>query len=118
MLVDDVTIKVKAGDGGKGAVAFQKNKMSLGPTGTRGGHGGSIYVEGVSNLSALNQFVHKKDITAKNGEDGRGQFRDGARGEDLILKVPVGTVIFKENILITEITKIGEKILIAKGGRG
>ena len=118
MLIDDVTIKIKAGDGGKGAVAFQKNKMSLGPTGTRGGHGGSIYVEGVSNLSALNQFVHKKDITAKNGEDGRGQFRDGARGEDLILKVPVGTVIFKENILITEITKIGEKILIAKGGRG
>ena len=124
MLVDDVTIKVKAGAGGKGAVAFQKNKMSLGPTGTRGGNGGNIYFEGVSNLSALNQFLHKKELVAENGKDGRGQFRDGSTGEDLILKVPVGTVITKkdppglEDFQNGEITKIGERILIAKGGRG
>lgn len=119
MLVDDITIKVKAGSGGRGAVAFQKNLMSLGPTGGTGGNGASVYLEGVSDLSALNQFRFKKDIAAKNGEDGRSQFRDGRDGDDLILKVPVGTVI--HNLTTgkdTEVVKIGERILVAKGGHG
>ena len=119
MLIDDVTIKVEAGNGGKGAVAFNKNLMSLGPTGGSGGKGGSIYVEGISDLSALNQFRYKKSAKAKNGEDGRGQFRDGANGNDLILKAPVGTVIHKSGVEHTEeILKTGEKILLAKGGLG
>lgn len=117
MLIDDVTIRVFAGNGGKGAVAFNKNLMSLGPAGADGGKGGSIYFEGISDLSGLLQFRHKKEIVAENGMDGRSQFRDGTDGKDLILKVPVGTVIHKaETGEVQEIIKMGERILAAKGG--
>lgn len=130
MLIDEVKIKVSAGHGGKGAVAFNKNLMSLGPVGGTGGKGGSVYFEGVSDLNALGQFRYKKEIEAKNGADGRGQFRDGEDGADITLKIPVGTVIhiisdLKSSLERTrdladarEILKIGEKILIAKGGIG
>lgn len=119
MLIDDVTIKVEAGNGGRGAAAFNKNAMSLGPTGGRGGNGGSIFVEGVSDLSALNQFRYKKEIKAKNGADGRSQFKDGPNGDNLILKVPVGTVIHKIEMDETdEVLRVGGRILIAKGGLG
>jgi len=119
MLIDDVKIRAVAGSGGKGAVSFNKNLMSLGPVGGSGGRGGSIYVEGVSDLSALNQFRFKKEIKAKDGQDGRSQFRDGNNAEDLVLLVPVGTVV--HNLKINEdleITKIGQRILFARGGRG
>ncbi|MDO8557337.1 MAG: GTPase ObgE [Candidatus Jorgensenbacteria bacterium] len=119
MLIDDVVIKVAAGNGGNGAVAFNTNSMSLGPTGTSGGKGGGIYCEGVSDLNALGQFRYKKEIKAKNGGPGRGQFKDGADADDLVLKVPVGTVI--HNLTTgteVETTKIGERLLLAKGGRG
>src|ERR1700685_2954579 len=92
MLVDDITINIGAGKGGKGAVAFNKNMMTLGPAGGAGGLGGSVYAEGVSDLSALGQFRFKKEFAAEDGRDGRDQFRDGYDGKDLILKVPVGTV--------------------------
>lgn len=119
MLIDDVTIKVKAGNGGRGAVAFNRNMMSLGPVGASGGKGGSIYFEGISDLNALAQFRYKKDIEAKDGANGRGQFRDGADGGELSLKVPVGTVIRKlETGQNQEILKTGERILAAKGGIG
>jgi len=119
MLIDDVTIKIKAGDGGNGAVAFNKNLMSLGPAGASGGAGGSVYLEGVSDLSALNQFRFKKELRAENGADGRSQFRDGTDGKDLMLKVPVGTVIHVKNEKWSrEITKIGERVYIANGGKG
>ena len=71
MLVDDVTIRVKAGDGGRGAVAFQKVKMALGPTGGSGGHGGDVYFEGVSDLGALQSFRYTKEAVAANGQAGR-----------------------------------------------
>lgn len=93
MLIDDVTIKVKAGNGGNGAVAFNKNMMELGPTGARGGNGGSIYGIGVSELDALRQFRYIKEIVAKDGQAGRGQFIDGKASEDIFLKLPVGTII-------------------------
>jgi len=119
MLIDEVTIKVNAGDGGRGAVAFNKNKMSLGPTGGSGGKGGSVYFEGVSDLSSLNKFRYKKEISAENGAVGGEQFRDGPDGEDLLVKIPVGTVISKiETGESEEILKTGEKLLIAKGGIG
>lgn len=119
MLIDEVTITIKAGDGGKGAVAFNKNLMSLGPSGGRGGNGGSVYAEGVSNLSALNQFRNKKNVHAKNGGQGQNQFVDGANGDDLVLQLPVGTVIYNiEQDTKVEILKIGEKILLGKGGFG
>ena len=119
MLIDEVTIRIKAGHGGKGAVAFQKIKFAHGPTGTAGGAGGSVFAEGVSDLGALNQLRFKKDVSAKKGMDGRSQFRDGEDSEDEIVKVPVGTVIHNlDTGTDVEVTHVGEKICIAKGGRG
>ncbi len=117
MLVDDVKIKIKAGKGGNGSVNFNKNLMSLGPTGGSGGQGGNVWAEGVSDLGALGQFRFKKEICAPDGKDGRGQFRDGSDGQDLILKIPIGTEIDLGSEK-KELTKTGEKILLAKGGRG
>ena len=145
MLIDDVIIKIWAGNGGRGAVAFNKIKMNLGPTGGDGGNGGSVFFEGVSDLSALAQFRYKKEVKAEDGENGKSQFNDGADGKDLILKIPIGTVIKNiddstslainpgslgaksrdeaksQRIKIgktEEIIKIGQKILAAQGGRG
>jgi GTP-binding protein len=119
MLIDDVTIKIKAGDGGRGAVAFDKNKMAIGPTGARGGNGGNVYFEGTSDLSALNRFRNKKDWDAGRGEDGRSQFRDGHTGTDLIIKVPVGTVMHNlDTGRDQEIISVNQRVLLAKGGLG
>lgn len=119
MLIDEVTIKVSAGKGGDGCVAFNKNLMSLGPVGARGGNGGSVFFEGVSDLSALSQFRYKKEVKGQDGQNGRGQFMDGSQASDIVLKVPVGTVITNlTRGAKHEITKTGEKILIAKGGKG
>ncbi|MDP2599029.1 MAG: GTPase ObgE [Candidatus Liptonbacteria bacterium] len=119
MLIDDVKIRVSAGNGGKGAVAFNTNLKSLGPTGTSGGKGGSVYALGVSDISALQQFRFKKEFEAENGRDGRGQFRDGHDGKDMTLKLPVGTVV--HNLTTGKdisIEKTGEQVLLAKGGNG
>ena len=119
MLIDDIKIKVSAGNGGKGAVAFNKNLMSLGPAGGTGGLGGSVLAVGISDISALRQFRFKKEFVAENGRDGRGQFRDGHDGKNLILTLPTGTVIHNlTNGADTTVLKIGEEILIAKGGLG
>jgi len=119
MFIDDVKIRATAGTGGKGAVAFNKNMMSLGPAGGSGGKGGSVCIEGTSDLSALNKFRFKKEFKTENGQDGRSQFRDGNDADDLVLKVPVGTVVHNletgENI---EITKIGQLAVIVRGGAG
>jgi len=119
MIVDDVTIKIKAGDGGNGAVAFNKNMRQYGPVGGSGGEGGSIYALGVSDLDALKQFKTKKKVISERGQDGRGQYIDGRGGYDTTINVPIGTVIHNlTNNINTEITKVGEKIMIAKGGHG
>jgi len=119
MLIDDVKIKLSAGHGGRGAVAFNKVMMSLGPTGGNGGKGGSIYLEGVSDISTLSQFRGKKEMLAENGQDGRPQFHDGEDGKDIILKVPIGTLVHNlstgEDL---EIINIGQRLLVVKGGRG
>ena len=119
MLIDDVEIRILAGHGGKGAVAFNTNLKSLGPVGGSGGKGGSVYCEGVSDLSALRQFRFKKEFSAEDGRDGRGQFRDGHNGDDLILKIPVGTVIHNLGTgSEINVEKSNERILLAKGGIG
>lgn len=119
MIIDEVKIKVTAGKGGDGLVAFNKLRMALGPTGGSGGRGGNIFVEGVSDLTALKQFRFKKDIKADDGKNGKIKLNDGKDGEDTIIFVPVGAIL---NNLSTgvkiEITKIGQKELIAKGGKG
>ncbi|MCX6763556.1 MAG: GTPase ObgE [Candidatus Moranbacteria bacterium] len=119
MITDEVKIKVQAGQGGDGVVAFNKVKMSLGPTGGKGGLGGSVYFQGVSDLTALNKYKRKRDYYAEDGKDGRGDKSTGHGGKDLILTVPIGSVVHN---LTTEkdfeITQVGETILAAKGGIG
>ena len=121
MLIDDIRIHISAGHGGRGAVAFNKNLMSLGPAGGDGGRGGDVRAVGVSDLGALRQFRFKKRFHAEDGGEGRMQFRDGADGTDIVLRLPVGTVI--HNLTApggapTEITKVGEEVVLAKGGIG
>ncbi len=119
MIVDEVKIKVKAGNGGTGAVAFDKNMMAKGAVGGSGGKGGSVWFEGVSDLTKLNQFRFKKEVEAENGAPGRGQWRDGKDGEDLTVYVPVGTVIINtETKEAREITQVKERVLLAQGGKG
>ena len=119
MIVDEVTIKVRAGKGGDGAVAFDTSKGGRGPNGGNGGKGGDVYLEGVSNLSALKRFRHQKFFQADNGKRGRGKFLDGAGGEDLVLRVPTGTVIKNlDNETVAEILKVGERVKTAQGGKG
>jgi GTP-binding protein len=119
MLIDNATIKVRAGKGGKGAVTFSKVLMTLGPTGGSGGKGGDVYCEAVADLGALRKFRSKKDFFAEDGFDGKQAFRDGRDGKDLILLVPRGTVVHNlENGESFELSKIGEKKIVAKGGNG
>ncbi len=119
MLIDDVKISVTAGHGGKGTVAFNKTKMNRGPVGGSGGKGGSVFFEGISDLNALNKFRFKKEFNAENGMDGLPQLHDGHNGKDLILSVPLGTVVHKLNAREdVEVTKIGQRELVARGGRG
>jgi len=119
MLTDEVKIKIIAGKGGDGVVAFDKIKMSLGPTGGRGGNGGNVYFEGVSNLSALNKYKHKLEYWAEDGKNGKSDRGDGADGKDIVLTVPIGTVAHSLDMRKDiEITKVGQKVLAAKGGIG
>ena len=126
MLIDEVKIKLSGGKGGDGCVAFNKNKHEKGPTGGDGGNGGSVYLEGTSNLTALNKFRFKKEFSAEDGVDGKNKILEGKRGKDLILKVPIGTVAHNLNTVgdrhachlrDIEIIENKEKILIARGGR-
>lgn len=119
MLVDDITIRLIAGNGGRGAVAFNKVRLNLGPVGGDGGRGGSVYFEGVHDVGALGYYSSKKEMKAEDGKDGRGQFIDGRDGADLILKIPTGTRIIN---LATgyeqEMLEVGQRILAAGGGTG
>ena len=119
MITDDIQITVIAGNGGRGSVAFQRTKQALGPTGGSGGNGGNVILKGVSDLTQLNQFRNKKERAAENGRDGRSQFRDGHVGEDLVLNIPVGTVIHNlDTGEKQEIMKVDERVVVVQGGNG
>lgn len=118
MLIDEVKIKVTAGRGGNGIVAFDNSKFALGPSGGNGGNGGNAYLKGTHDLTALRRFQYKKDFFADNGERGGQNKRRGENGADLILIVPFGTVV--HNLTTGEDIEImsEEPVLIVKGGRG
>lgn len=119
MLIDEVKLRISAGKGGDGIVAFDRSKFSQGPSGAKGGEGGNVWLEGVANLNALNQFRFEKEFSAEDGENGKSRRLDGARGEDLVLKVPVGTVAHNLDAgKDFEVVKIGQRVLIAQGGKG
>lgn len=119
MLIDDVTITIQAGNGGKGAVQFNKNLHQFGPVGGSGGKGGSVYFVGSTDLGILRNYRYKKVFSAENGKDGKGQFRDGNDADDIMLFVPVGTVI--ENLSTGktyDMVTAGEPVLFARAGIG
>ena len=119
MVIDDITIHITSGKGGNGIAAFSGNLMTVGPTGSTGGNGGNVYFEGVSDLSALNRLKSKKIFKAEDGLSGKRQLNDGRMGKDLIIQIPVGTIIHNLSTSTTEeIVKTGQRVLAAKGGKG
>ncbi len=122
MFIDSVKIKVKAGDGGNGLVAFRREKYVPlgGPSGGDGGKGGSIIFEVDTNKSTLLDLRYSKSIVAKNGGAGKNKKMSGADGEDIIIKVPQGTVVrdLKDNSLIADLVEVNQRAIIAKGGKG
>ena len=120
--LDQVKIYIKAGNGGDGSPSFRREKFIEygGPDGGDGGKGGSIILKAEQNLNTLIDFRYQQHHKAKRGENGAGQNRTGKSGEDLILKVPLGTQVFEEDnkTLIYDFTKISEEFIAAGGGKG
>jgi len=121
--LDQAKIYLQSGKGGNGCVSFRREKFVEfgGPDGGAGGKGGDIIFEGCSSLNTLIDFRYKQHFKAKKGTDGSGKNCNGAKGQDIIIKVPIGTQIIsdsdKESILL-DITKDGEKKLFLQGGNG
>lgn len=120
--IDEVIIKVFAGDGGNGIASFRREKYEPmgGPSGGDGGRGGSVFFQADENLNTLIDYRFKKEHRAQRGENGRSSDQYGASGEDLYLKVPVGTVI-KDSFtgqIFGDLTNHNDFVLVAKGGKG
>jgi len=120
--LDEAKIYVRSGDGGKGSVSFRREKFidMGGPDGGNGGRGGDIIVEALSALNTLIDYRYQQHFKAKKGEIGHGANRSGVGADDMVLKVPVGTVILaddKETVL-ADMTTEGQRVVLLKGGRG
>lgn len=120
--LDQAKIFVRSGDGGNGCVSFRREKFIEfgGPNGGDGGKGGDVWAEAVDNLNTLIDYRYQQHLVAKNGRHGMGREMSGAAGDDIVVKVPVGTEIYDENnrTLICDLDKPGERALLLKGGRG
>jgi GTPase len=118
--VDEVSIFVKAGDGGNGMMAFRREKFieKGGPNGGDGGDGGSVYIEAQENLNTLVDYRYTRRFQAQNGEKGGSTDCTGAKGEDLILPVPIGTTVIDAGTqeVIGDLTRAGQRLLVAQGG--
>jgi GTP-binding protein len=122
MFIDRAKIHVRGGAGGNGVTAFRREKFVPrgGPSGGDGGNGGSVYIESTEGLNTLLHFRYNPEHQAGRGRHGEGSKRHGANGEDITIKVPVGTVVIDEMTgeIIHDFTQSGEKVEIASGGRG
>ena len=122
VFVDEAKILVRGGDGGNGCVAFRREKYVPrgGPSGGDGGHGGSIYLEANPNDNTLLRYRYNREFRADRGRHGEGSNCTGVSGEDMILKVPVGTLVFdgQSDELMADLKKPGQRILVAHGGKG
>jgi len=120
--IDEAIIHVKAGDGGNGSAAFRREDgvPRGGPSGGDGGDGGSILVVADSRLSSLLDYKYRRHYKGERGEDGRNKDQYGATGEDLTLKVPVGTVFYNQETgdVIADLTEAGASVVLVKGGIG
>jgi GTP-binding protein len=120
MFIDKVKILLVGGHGGDGCISFRREKYVPygGPNGGNGGHGGSIYFEGDPHKTTLLDLSYKPKFNASCGNQGRSNDKFGACGKDLIIKIPLGTIIFKNGELFADVKIAGERVLVAKGGSG
>ena len=122
MFVDEARIWVKAGDGGDGCVSFRREKFvpKGGPDGGDGGRGGNVYFQAVENVDTLMDFAGKHHWRAQNGQPGSGNTRHGADGQDLIIPVPPGTLIYDcdLDLLLKDLSDTGSPVCVCRGGRG
>jgi GTP-binding protein len=120
--VDEASIHVIAGKGGDGSASFRREKYIPfgGPDGGDGGDGGSVYLEGDSGLNTLVDFRHRRIYKAEKGVQGKGQQKYGKRGEDIYIRVPLGTIVTDEvnEVVLGDVTEHGQHLLVARGGQG
>ncbi len=120
--LDLAKVYIRSGGGGGGCVSFRREKYIEygGPNGGDGGRGGDVWAEGVDGLNTLIDFRYQQHFFAKNGHPGMGAQRTGADGDDIVLRVPVGCEILDEDeeTVIADITEVGQRVLLAKGGNG
>ena len=120
--LDQAKVFIRSGDGGAGCVSFRREKFIEfgGPDGGDGGRGGDVWVECVDGLNTLIDYRYQQHFKARPGVHGMGKNRAGARGEDVVLKVPKGTQIFDEDgeTLIADLIEVGQRIMLEKGGNG
>ncbi|WP_336055137.1 GTPase ObgE [Nitratireductor sp. CH_MIT9313-5] len=120
--LDQAKVFIRSGDGGAGSVSFRREKYIEfgGPDGGDGGRGGDVWVEAVEGLNTLIDYRYQQHFKAQTGVHGMGRNRTGAKGSDVVLKVPVGTQVYEEDneTLICDLTEVGQRYLLAKGGNG
>ncbi|ARO14902.1 GTP-binding protein, GTP1/OBG family [Ketogulonicigenium robustum] len=120
--LDLAKVYIRSGAGGNGCVSFRRDKFVEygGPDGGDGGRGGDVIIEAVEGLNTLIDFRYQQHFFAKNGTPGMGSQRTGAHGDDIILKVPVGTEIIDEDeeTLIADLSEVGQRVTVAQGGNG
>lgn len=120
--LDQAKIYIRSGDGGEGCVAFRREKFIEfgGPNGGDGGRGGDVILKAVSNLNTLIDFRYQQHFRAERGQGGMGQNRSGKSGDDLIIKVPIGTQILAEDkkTILVDMDREGQTFLLARGGNG
>ncbi|HEU24461.1 MAG: hypothetical protein C0176_00120 [Mesoaciditoga sp.] len=119
-MIDRVKIYVAAGKGGNGVVSFRREKFvpKGGPDGGDGGNGGSVIIEATSSMSTLSDFKYKKHFRAQSGENGKGSNMTGKSGEDLVIKVPVGTILKIDGRIVADLSEDKKRFVVAKGGKG
>jgi GTP-binding protein len=123
MFIDEAKIYIKAGDGGNGCLSFRREKYipKGGPDGGDGGRGGNVFFLAADNIDTLLDFAGKHHWHARNAGDGEGANKHGADGEDLIIKVPPGTLIYDvdlDDLMLKDMNEAGMKVCVCKGGRG
>lgn len=120
--LDQAKVYIRSGDGGAGSVSFRREKFIEfgGPDGGDGGRGGDVWAETVDGLNTLIDYRYQQHFRAQTGVHGMGRNKTGAKGSDVVLRVPAGTQIFEEDneTLICDLTEIGQRFLLAKGGNG
>jgi GTP-binding protein len=120
--LDQAKIFIRSGDGGAGAVSFRREKFIEfgGPDGGDGGRGGDVWIECIDGLNTLIDYRYQQHHKARTGGHGMGRNRTGAKGADVVLKAPVGTQVFDEDetTILADLTRVGQRILLARGGNG